>query len=138
MNQSIIDYQSLRKVNLFSHIDFMNRWFHGLLDPKRIGDKRGSVLTDSEGERFVFRYAKFYNFRTVENGKTLPVVYKESSGDFWILHPAWITRTAPLRSDPEFRPETYDEVLDRSSLHRASGAVMRNLIEKSRIVELNK
>lgn len=138
MNQAFIDYQNLRKINLFSHIDFMNRWFNGIIDVSKIKDKRGNVLVTAGGDQFVFRYAKFYNFNQVENGKVLPVCYKEGTGDFWILHPVWITRTAPLRLEEGFKPKRYEEILERTMLYKAPGDVMRNLIEKSRIVELNK
>lgn len=138
MNQAFIDYQNLRKINLFSHIDFMNRWFNGIIDINKIKDKRGNVLVTAGGEKFVFRYAKFYGFNQVENGKVLPVCYKESTGDFWILHPVWITKTAPLRLEEGFKPKRYEEILERTMIYKASGEVMRNLIEKSRVVELNK
>ena len=68
MNQAFIDYQNLRKINLFSHIDFMNRWFNGIIDVSKIKNKRGNVLVTAGGDQFVFRYAKFYNFNQVENG----------------------------------------------------------------------
>jgi len=138
MNQAFIDYQNLRKINLFSHIDFMNRWFNGVLDVSKIKDKRGNVLVDAQGERFVFRYARFYNFNSVEAGKMMPVCYKESTGDFWILHPVWITKTAPLRLDDTFHPKKYEDVLERTMLYKADGSTMKNLIANSRIVELNK
>lgn len=138
MNQAFIDYQNLRRINLFSHIDFMNRWFNGILDLNKIKDKRGNVLVDAQGEQFTFRYARFYNFKSVEAGKLMPVCYKESTGDFWILHPVWITKTAPLRLDGTFHPKRYEDVLERTMLYKADGATMRNLIAKSRIVELNK
>lgn len=113
----------------------MNRWFGGCLDLSKILNKRGNIVIDSKGKKYIFRYAKFYNFRKVVSGKSLLVCYQSDSWEFWIMDPQWILNTKNLRSE---RITSYKYILDALSMFHSDGKLMKKLVKNKRIVEINK
>lgn len=123
-------------LNIFLHIDFVNRWFKGkLINISKIENPRSNYLIDSNGIKFTFRLAQFKNFNKIKNDSVLTIVEKEGTGDVWIMKPQWMTETKLYTDKPV---STYEELLRISSLFSADGELMKRLIKKERIKEILK
>lgn len=122
------------KYDIFIHADWCHRWFVKLIDMKRM-NAHGNCLVASDGKKYVFRRAVFYNFRQVLSDRVLDVCENLESGTVWILRPDWMTSLTPITQRPVHH---YEEILEYSKLFKGEGETMRRLINNGTIKEILK
>lgn len=77
-----------RKVDMFKHADFMNRNFHGLIDPGKMLNPHGNVMYEMNGGRtWTFNYAKV-NYDNI-NGIYM-IAQDSHKGDIYIMDKDWL------------------------------------------------
>lgn len=133
--QAVVRYDNYL-VNLFAHIDFVNRWWKGaLINVQQMQNMRSNYLISKDFKRYVFRTATFENFNKIKPGKRLVIVECIENGDIWILPPGWMQHTKEYMNAPITK---YSELLDRQCLYSCKGTQFRPLVNAGRIIEINK
>ena len=126
-------------LDLFVHIDFIQRWFKVLnLDKLREHGIHTNVVFGKNGGKYVFREAFFRGFKDIFNNDFRMVVQNEC-GDMWVLNRDWVKtfQQISVNSVDSYKIRTYRDVLFHMAEFYLDGESYSKTVERC-FIEMNK
>lgn len=102
-------------INVTAHLDFVQRWFSGLVDVAASQPKRG-LIVDSRGRRWTFHWAGILSpddERIDPHIAYYPVAAFNGINRF-VLNPEWMRMTKQFTSDDSIH--SYEDIMRKSSI----------------------
>lgn len=102
-------------INVTAHLDFVQRWFNGLVDVAASQPKRGLII-DRQGQRWTFHWAgilKPNDERIDPHIAYYPVAALNGVNRF-VLNPEWMRMTKQFTGDDSIH--SYEDIMRKSSI----------------------
>lgn len=127
------------KIDVFKHADFVNRWFNWTINLNK-ENCHSNCIESKDGEKFIFRNARFSGFKNIVENSLLCIVEEEKSKDMYILKPKWITTLGWLTNRSSFNVrihiKTYRNLLNFMSLMQCRGQIVKSLTDSHKLIKI--